>query len=379
MTTEGAGLVKVLWDIENVHCNNPVALKRALVSYLTKHNLYRVFDRMEITAYHDPRRAGALSEDVVDTLAIVPINLIDKGSKKGLADHCIARDCRNISYDVAKLGLRVRAVVVISSDSDYSAAGVYDALNDVGIPLVVVHMSNVKRSLLDTASDMRRFIHLEDLLAWLPVLPPPSRFPIMAPLGGAGDALGRIPDDTMTGTPSLERRASTETYSEAPPPPAEENMEMFRAAVFSAIQQAGGKILGSKLGTSLRSVFNFKQLVPLLEAMDGIKVVRPQGGPGDITVSIIGESDAGSDNEPDIILPVAEDHLEEFGRAVRRLLSEQGPMLNSKLGIALRELFAYTTKLSTLLKSVDGIEEVPPIGMNTFPMYQLANVRPTRG
>lgn len=156
-------------------------------------------------------------------------------------------------------------------------------------------------------------------------------------------------------------------------------MELFRAAVFSAIQQAGGRILGSKLGTSLRSVFNFKQLVPLLEAMDGIKVVRPQGGPGDITVSIIGESEIGSDNEPDIVLPVAEDHLEDFGRAVRRLLSEQGPMLNSKLGIALRELFAYTTKLSTLLKSVDGIEEVPPVGASTFPMYQLASTRLARG
>jgi len=461
----GPGLVKVMWDIENVHCKNPIALKRALESYLRERDLHRVGDRMEITAYHDPRRPGALSEAQADTLAIVPINLIDKGSKKGLADHCLARDCHNTAYDAAMLGLRVRCVVVISSDSDYSAAGVYDALNNVGIHLLVVHTSVIKRSLLDTESECRRFVHLEDLLRRLPV--PPSTLPGFGERGvpsaagagagsdttgdsgggasgsgvrfvcssGRGAAAMAVPPAASHGG-LLQRRESAVTLTETPPPlPAEDHVEAFRSAVVAALRHAGGRMLGSQLGATLRSTFNYTQLGALLDAMgDLVRVIRPQGRPGDITVELLGSGDRGgassgsparrprgegtaasvprptaegalgspdaeasagegSEDEeeqeaadggvvpagksggsvgPDTRL-VAEDHFSAFADAVRaELVAEPaGPRLASQLGLALQPHFTYTSKLGALLSRVPGVETVRCEG--GVPQYHLSS------
>jgi hypothetical protein len=462
----GPGLVKVMWDIENVHCKNPIALKRALESYLRERDLHRVGDRMEITAYHDPRRLGALSEAQADTLAIVPINLIDKGSKKGLADHCLARDCHNTAYDAAMLGLRVRCVVVISSDSDYSAAGVYDALNNVGIHLLVVHTSVIKRSLLDTESECRRFVHLEDLLRRLPV--PPATLPGFSERGGLSAAGAGAGSDTMTGDSGngatgsgvrfvcssgrgaaamavppaasrdgvLQRRESAVTLTETPPPqPAEEHVEAFRSAVVAALRHAGGRMLGSQLGATLRATFNYTQLGALLDAMgDLVRVIRPQGRPGDITVELLGVGDrvgsgsgspikrprgegtaasvsrpaagdalsspepqasagegaedeeareaadggaaaaerSGGSDDADTRL-VAEDHFSAFADAVRAELAAEpaGPRLASQLGLALQPHFTYTSKLGTLLSRVAGVETVRCEG--GVPQYHLSS------
>jgi hypothetical protein len=105
------------------------------------------------------------------------------------------------------LGLRVRCVVVISSDSDYSAAGVYDDLNNVGIHLVVVNTSAIKRSLLETESECRRFVHLEDLLRRLPV--PPSFLPGFGKRGGTSMAAhSKVKHSKLKPKQQLGRRAS---------------------------------------------------------------------------------------------------------------------------------------------------------------------------
>jgi hypothetical protein len=403
-----------------------------------------------------------LSEAQADTLAIVPINLIDKGSKKGLADHCLARDCHNTAYDAAMLGLRVRCVVVISSDSDYSAAGVYDALNNVGIHLLVVHTSVIKRSLLDTESECRRFVHLEDLLRRLPV--PPSSSPgvgergapsaagsdttegsgggasgpgasVLFCSGGRGAAAMAVPPAASRGG-WLQRRESAVTLTETPPPlPAEEHVEAFRSAVVAALRHAGGRMLGSQLGATLRATFNYTQLGALLDAMgDVVRVIRPQGRPGDITVELLGcgagsgpssgsparrprseaaaaavprsaggnalgspEPEAsvveGAEDEegqetadggaaaagrsggsvgPDTRL-VAEEHFSAFADAVRAELAAEpaGPRLASQLGLALQPHFTYTTKLGTLLSRVRGVETVRCEG--GVPQYHLSS------
>ena len=100
---------------------------------------------------------------MVDGIAVNNIVLVDKGSKKGLSDHCLARDARNIAQDVLNAGLRVRAAVIISSDSDFSAAGVYDALNEADVRLVIIHADAIRPALLRTATAMRTFLHKDDL------------------------------------------------------------------------------------------------------------------------------------------------------------------------------------------------------------------------
>ena len=149
------GVVRVLWDIENMPLH-PTQLKQALTGYL------RLLpgDRMEMTAYHDPRRPGGLTEEDVRAIVENNIVLVDMGS----AFDGLARDARNIASDVTSAGLRVHAVVVISSDMDFS--GVYDALNNAGVSVIVVHGAVMSIALLMTASWRRIFVRSDDLMAF---------------------------------------------------------------------------------------------------------------------------------------------------------------------------------------------------------------------
>ena len=308
-------IVKVLWDIENIKCDSP-KLKRALRAFLEASGLNFVGDRMDIVAYHDPRMTSGIPVATVDTLVTTPVTLIDKGSKKGLTDHCLARDCRNIVQDVDRFGLRVRCVVIVSSDSDYSAAGIYDAVNDSGIHLVVVHDDNIKRQLLDGSSDLRLFIHLMDLLAWLPPSPPNAVLPPSSSLLGSGSsprhtmleagiqfgqlAITDSPSNTQPATNGTQSAADTPSSPSAPTmhadvaggrrasivsldtselPQAELNLEVFSQAVLAAVNSRGGNTLGSQLGAVLRRSFNYSKLLPLLNQCTGVQVKRrPEGG-----------------------------------------------------------------------------------------------------
>ena len=119
---------------------------------------------MEMTAYHDPRRPGGLTEEDVRAIVENNIVLVDTGSSKGSAFDGLARDARNIASDVISAGLRVHAVVVISSDMDFS--GVYDALNNAGVSVIVVHGAVMSIALLMTASWRRIFVRSDDLMAF---------------------------------------------------------------------------------------------------------------------------------------------------------------------------------------------------------------------
>ena len=319
-------LIKVLWDIENIKCD-PSKLKRALRAYLKENGRCLDLDRMDFIAYHDPRMEGALPVNVVDTLVMTPVSLIDKGSKKGLSDHCLARDCRNIINDSNRYGLRVRCVVIVSSDSDYSAAGLYDDVNDSGVHLVVVHDNNFKRQLIDGSSAQRLFIHLEELLAWLPLppiaIPPPSSSQLgLSTSPRPAHDLALIDERTrqlaITDSPSAHSIIGSRTAADAPsifPTPAvqtagvgarrvsvttletdelpwaEDNIEAFSHMVINAVQARGGTILGSQLGTLLRQYFNYSKLTPLLALCKGVEIVRPPEG-GDFSVVFPGRADA---------------------------------------------------------------------------------------
>lgn len=307
MDSRQAGIVSVLWDIENEakYVNNVVGLKQALQSFLKEQGFFRNFVRFEITAYHDPRRPGCLTVDQVDTLAMVPVRLCDKGSKKGLSDHCLSRDCRNIAFDVAHCGLRVSCVVVISSDSDYSAAGVYDGLNDVGIPLIVVHGDNVKAALLHTASESRRFVHIEELLERLPqpFLPTPRNQPTgagAAPTAAAPPLPHRAIEDSLRPVPGPVARpsASGERQDESNSPGAERwlSPETDAVKVRDIIigylqQQENGSVKGAQLAIYLRNVHvTVVKLRDLLNAIhpivNGAYTVHGFGQPGDIRLQL---------------------------------------------------------------------------------------------
>ena len=292
-------LIKVLWDIENIVCD-PAKLKRALRAYLDAQALCFVGDRTDYIAYHDPRRGGGLTAEFVDRLVSAPITLVDKGPKKGLSDLCLVRDCRNAIDDVGR-GLRLRCVVIISSDSDYSAAGLYDAVENVGIPLVVIHGDSFKRHLLDGASFLRAFIHLDDLLEWLPAQPVVLRPPVRdvtareerSPRSAAGAlrdvfpssplstpllAAGAVPSDAAGGGP---RRPSVASLDTEEIPKAETNLEAVAAAVKACIEDNGGGVSGAKLGQHLRSRFNYAKLKPLLGSIQGVEIIpsdKAEGG-----------------------------------------------------------------------------------------------------
>lgn len=314
-------IVKVLWDIENIKCD-PSKLKRALLAFLGASGLFLVGDRTDFIAYHDPRMIGALPVGVVDTLVMTPVTLIDKGSKKGLSDHCLARDCRNIINDSNRFGLRVRCVVIVSSDSDYSAAGIYDDVNNSGVHLVVVHNDNIKRQLLDGSSAQRFFIHLLDLLAWLPLPPaiasPPRLGSSTSPRPAHDDLAltdGRIRQLALTDSPSAQSIIGSRTAADAPSilptptvqtagvnarrlsvetdelPQAEYDLEAFSRMVVNAVRARGGTILGSQLGTILRQNFNYSKLTTLLDQCKGIEIIRPSEG-GDFSVVLPGGADA---------------------------------------------------------------------------------------
>lgn len=146
-------------------------MKRAISHFLSYKGFPR--GRMDITAYHDPRRLAALTSMQVERLALVPVKLCDVGPKGGFASHGLARDCRTLTEDVTRFGLRLSCVVIISNSSDFCAAGVYDAVNDAGIPLVVVHNDDVKDVLVqtgrnDTCVPGRTFVHITELMSGLP-------------------------------------------------------------------------------------------------------------------------------------------------------------------------------------------------------------------
>lgn len=339
-----AALVKVMWDIENVSCKDPNALKRALKSYLSNLDLHQDGDRIEITAYHDPRRPGALSEAAADELAVVPINLIDKGSKKGLSDHCLARDCHNTAYDSALRGLRVRCVVVISSDSDYSAAGVYEALNNVGIPLVIVHQTMTKRALLNSQNDMRRFVHLEDLLLWLPE-PPVA---LTVPASQTTKLVESLPPDT----PILAKLVSS-TIPTTPILAISSDAASRRdICTGTAVPQADAR--SPPAGTPLSSPSSLRS--------DADRLLRPAEAmfPDRSTFRRSSLTSLASEVPPPMAV---EDHENEFKLAVLAAVERAGgSILGSQLGNALRPYFNYSA-LAPLLDAMKGIVRVKrPVG-----------------
>ena len=167
--------MKVLWDVENVQCE-PTLLKRAIEQYLADEGRRVVrsgvsHDRIDITAFHDPRRAGALTAQWAGDFVALPGRLIDTGSKHGAADIALANDARQLARDVEHFGLRVSEVVIVSTDSDFATSGVYDEVRGAGIDLIVVHNANIKPPLKRLAEPLKKpcliFVSLPDLLGRL--------------------------------------------------------------------------------------------------------------------------------------------------------------------------------------------------------------------
>lgn len=242
------GVVRVLWDIENMPLH-PTQLKQALTGYLRADKRLLPGDRMEMTAYHDPRRVGGLAEEAVDTIVVNNIVLVDKGSKKGFADHCLARDARNIASDVTSAGLRVHAVVVISSDSDFSASGVYDALNDADVSVIVVHGDAIKNALLMTASWRRIFVHSDDLSRYLPagpaVVPAPSAQPA-APIATLTSRLAR----TAMSSPSSPLLLMPPPQPQPPVTSPHQARGLASASQLSFARTPAGELAGAGAGAS---------------------------------------------------------------------------------------------------------------------------------
>lgn len=159
--------IMCFWDIENMPMQDqrrPQALVGAVEEYLRKRDILRRADRLEFFASHNPRLGNrfCLSEREVDALNVSGVKLLDQGGKPGRGDAAIIKGVSNAIEDHERYGLRVGAIIVISSDSDFAACDVYDRCVRAGLFLLVVHRQ-IKPALKATEHATKQFVNIEDL------------------------------------------------------------------------------------------------------------------------------------------------------------------------------------------------------------------------
>jgi hypothetical protein len=144
-----------------------MVLLASLSEYLQRRRLYNPrTDRMDTFASHNPRLGNrfCLSQQDADTLNVRGVRLLDQGGKPGIADHVLTKGVHDAIEDIIRFGTRVRVICVVSSDSDYSVAGLYDSAVRAGAFVLVVHRE-IKPAMKATQSEFKVFVHFDDLLS----------------------------------------------------------------------------------------------------------------------------------------------------------------------------------------------------------------------